>query len=85
MSALTGPVDLQTVLRTTCIVRFSRAPVGIVIHSSITPQPLSVLISEENEYKKCTTVVRRKPIKFSFEVKPSSLETLKFLPYSKAV
>jgi len=49
---LTGPVDLQTVLGTTDIVGFYRAPVVIASKlSSITPQPLSFLMREENEYK----------------------------------
>jgi len=42
-------VDLQTVLDTTTMAGFSRAPVGIQKHSSITPQPVSILKSEERE------------------------------------
>lgn len=51
-------VDIQTVLGTLVVVRFSSAPVGIQKHSSITPQPMSILKSEESEYKEWTTVIR---------------------------
>jgi len=46
---LTGKVDLQTVLgMLLVIVGFSRAPVGVRKHRSITPQPPSIL---KREYK----------------------------------
>jgi len=47
---LTGKADIQTVLRMLLvIVGFSRAPVGVRKHRSITPQPLSILKREERE------------------------------------
>lgn len=67
---LTSPVDLQAVLSTQ-IVRFPKAPVGEVKWRSITPQPLTFLMSEPIEllYWDWELNVRNDCIEHLFKIK----------------
>lgn len=55
---LTAIGQLHAVFCISCIVGFSRAPAGVVKWTSITPNPLSFLMSEQSHYKALKLITR---------------------------